>query len=83
MFSPFVAALATRYRKIMSASSPSENQIAEMAYFIYQTRGCPNGRDMEHWIEAETQLMDLYNSYFNVELFEALRPEFWSNGVVC
>jgi hypothetical protein len=27
--------------------------IATRAYFIYQSEGCPEGRDVQHWLEAE------------------------------
>lgn len=27
--------------------------IAARAYAIWQERGCPEGRDLDHWIEAE------------------------------
>ena len=30
--------------------------IAQLAYYLYVLRGCKEGRDMNNWIEAETQL---------------------------
>jgi hypothetical protein len=33
---------------------PSKDEIAKKAYSIYQARGCPQGLDLQHWLEAET-----------------------------
>ncbi len=32
--------------------------IAARAYAIWQEQGCPEGRDMEHWIEAEAHYLN-------------------------
>jgi hypothetical protein len=45
----------------LSASAQREptitrEQIARRAYEIWQARGCPHGRDIDHWLEAERQL---------------------------
>lgn len=38
-------------------SSPATNeQVAGLAYAIWIDRGRPEGRDLEHWFEAERQL---------------------------
>jgi len=39
-----------------SNSTPTQEQIARRAYEIFIERGQPNGRDLEHWLEAERQL---------------------------
>lgn len=39
-----------------SASSPTYEQIAERAYYIWESRGCPWGQSLENWLEAERQL---------------------------
>jgi hypothetical protein len=31
-------------------------EIAARAYFIYISAGCPEGQEMQHWLEAEAQL---------------------------
>jgi hypothetical protein len=31
-------------------------QIAERAYFIWRQKGCPDGTELENWLEAETAL---------------------------
>jgi hypothetical protein len=36
---------------------PSEERLALCAYFIWLSEGCPHGRDREHWIQAEEQLL--------------------------
>ena len=35
---------------------PSPEEIAQYAYFIWQKEGCCNGRDVEHWTQAEAHL---------------------------
>lgn len=35
---------------------PRHVEVATRAYFIYLNAGCPAGREMEHWLEAEAQL---------------------------
>jgi hypothetical protein len=38
------------------APAPDHGRIAELAYSIWQQRGCPPGQDVATWREAETQL---------------------------
>ncbi|MBE2284832.1 MAG: DUF2934 domain-containing protein [Prosthecobacter sp.] len=45
--------------KADAAASPpeiTEVEIATCAYFIYVSEGCPAGRQMDHWLEAEARL---------------------------
>jgi len=35
---------------------PSQDEVARKAYDIYLKEGCPQGRDVQHWLEAEAQL---------------------------
>lgn len=35
---------------------PTQDQIAALAHAIWIDRGRPEGRDMDHWLEAERQL---------------------------
>jgi len=37
-------------------ANPTQEQIARRAYEIFEQRGRPEGRDQEHWLEAEAQL---------------------------
>jgi hypothetical protein len=34
---------------------PSHDEVARRAYFIYLNQRCPQGQDVEHWLEAEAQ----------------------------
>ncbi len=38
------------------ARPPTQEQIGALANAIWMDRGCPEGRDMDHWLEAERQL---------------------------
>ena len=38
------------------AGSPGHDQIAARAKTIWQSKGRPEGKDLENWNEAETQL---------------------------
>lgn len=35
---------------------PTKEEVAKLAYLIYISEGCPNGRALEHWLKAESQL---------------------------
>ena len=41
---------------------PSSEQIAELAYRIWDAEGRPNGRDVAHWLEAEARIRDLFGT---------------------
>ncbi|MDI1313715.1 DUF2934 domain-containing protein [Prosthecobacter sp.] len=58
-------ALATKPARKPTAASPKKpeaasqitrEEIATRAYFIYVSAGCPEGQEMQHWLEAEAQL---------------------------
>ena len=34
----------------------TEVEIATCAYFLYVNEGCPAGRELDHWLEAEARL---------------------------
>ena len=38
------------------AASPQRNEVAALAYQIYLQEGRPQGRNLQHWLEAEAQL---------------------------
>jgi hypothetical protein len=38
------------------AAAPTLEDIARRAYEIYESEGRPSGRDVEHWVQAETEL---------------------------
>lgn len=37
-------------------SAPTHDEIAACAHMIYEQEGCPEGKSMEHWLQAEAQL---------------------------
>lgn len=54
------ATKSSRERQEADASSPmpdiTEVEIATCAYFLYVNEGCPAGRELDHWLEAEARL---------------------------
>jgi len=36
---------------------PSADEVARKAYFSYVNEGSPQGRDVQHWLAAEAQLI--------------------------
>jgi hypothetical protein len=40
-----------------SYQEPSREEIAFCAYCIYETEGRPQGKDQEHWLQAEALLI--------------------------
>jgi hypothetical protein len=39
-----------------SGSDPGQQQIAQLAYFYWHARGCPEGSPEQDWIQAEAAL---------------------------
>jgi hypothetical protein len=39
---------------------PTQEEIAVRAYEIYEAAGRPEGRDGDHWLEAEQELKEKY-----------------------
>ena len=37
-------------------TEPSSDMIAQRARQIWKAAGCPEGHDLEHWLQAETEL---------------------------
>jgi hypothetical protein len=37
-------------------TEPSSDTIAQRARQIWKAAGCPEGHDLEHWLQAETEL---------------------------
>ena len=37
-------------------TEPSHDEVAKKAYAIYVKEGRPQGRDVQNWLEAETQV---------------------------
>lgn len=40
---------------------PSHHQIAMRSYLIWEEEGRPHGQDVDHWLQAETELTALFN----------------------
>lgn len=36
--------------------NPNEQEIRERAYRLWETEGCPDGREQEYWYRAEAEL---------------------------
>ncbi len=43
-------------KKINAENQPSTSDIASLAYQLFEQEGRPQGRDMQHWLEAELLL---------------------------
>ena len=41
--------------------TPSADEVARRAYFSFVNEGSPPGRDVQHWLEAEAELLDERN----------------------
>ena len=50
---PAKAGAAARSRP---AEPPAPEEIAARAYALWQESGCPAGRDLDHWLQAEREL---------------------------
>ena len=43
--------------KVKSATAPEPDQIASLAYALWQERGCPEGSPEADWLQAEEELV--------------------------
>jgi hypothetical protein len=43
-------------KHITSQQTPTHDEISARAHRIYETQGRPDGKSMEHWLQAEAQL---------------------------
>jgi hypothetical protein len=37
--------------------TPSPDEVARRAYFTYVNQGSPQGREVQHWLQAEAELV--------------------------
>ncbi|MEW6144097.1 MAG: DUF2934 domain-containing protein [Thermodesulfobacteriota bacterium] len=44
----------TAGKKSSSSKESVHDKIARVAYELYEKSGCVHGKDVEHWLEAET-----------------------------
>jgi hypothetical protein len=47
---------AARLNPTVVAVRTRRDEVARKAYFIYLNQGCPEGRDVQHWLAAEAQM---------------------------
>ncbi len=40
-----------------TAYSPAPDEVARKAYFTYVNQGAPEGRAVQHWLDAEAELI--------------------------
>jgi len=38
------------------ADEPTRLKIARRAYELWESKGCPNGCDIDHWLQAEAEI---------------------------
>jgi len=43
-------------KKVIPVNSPEPDQIASLAYALWQRRGCPEGSPEADWLRAEEEL---------------------------
>jgi hypothetical protein len=43
----------------MATALPSHQDIADRAYSLFQARGADNGFDLDDWLQAERELLDM------------------------
>jgi hypothetical protein len=48
--------MAKKISETSTSQNPSQESIARRAYEIWQAEGCPEGRAMEHWLRAVSEL---------------------------
>jgi len=39
-------------------AKPSHDEVSRKAYEIYQAECCPQGRETQHWLQAEAQMLN-------------------------
>jgi len=44
-------------KKSSAADAARHQKIAARAYALWERDGCPHGRDLEHWMQAEAEEM--------------------------
>jgi hypothetical protein len=51
------ATAAAEFNKNTTGFAPSADEVARRAYFSYENEGSPQGRDVQHWLAAEADLI--------------------------
>lgn len=47
----------SRMKVAMIVTKPSQEEISKRAWEIWQSEGCPEGRQTEHWLRAEAEIL--------------------------
>lgn len=55
--------------------APTKEKIERCAFFIYVNEGCPEDHALDHWLEAETQLVATARHDAEVEHAAAVRAD--------
>jgi hypothetical protein len=66
--------MAKQFLQASEGQNVSHESIARRAYEIWQTEGCPDGRDMEHWLRALSELKAQSNGTEREREEEASEP---------
>jgi hypothetical protein len=48
---------ATQLNQLEADFTPSPDEVARKAYFSYVNQGSRQGHEVQHWLEAESQLL--------------------------
>jgi hypothetical protein len=48
---------AVRSAAVATPRALTTDEVAKRAYFIYLNQGSPQGREMDHWLSAEAELI--------------------------
>lgn len=49
-------------RAAQRAARPTQEEIARLAYQLYERDGKPDGKDLEHWFNAEAMMESQFGS---------------------
>jgi Protein of unknown function (DUF2934) len=74
----------------MGVEAKHHTEIAQRAHFIWELEGCPNGRDLDHWLRAEAEFNAIQNSLIekrkpakrrgSIELLDSVNAGFLKNS---
>lgn len=63
-------------------ATPQQHQIAELAYRIWEQQGRPDGRDREHWEQAQRELQADEGGFLSEASPEPVAPAPADNAVL-
>ena len=62
-------------KRTRKSGAPTFDEISRRAYEIFVQRGRPNGQDLEHWLQAETELKSAPASLIVARVGRGLRRD--------